>query len=788
MSDQYSQQHFVIYELVLPYCTVCTPIEGQTQGFNTPITCQESSDAEYSLFFTQNKTPNLVTQTDLGFQSITGKSPLNSKIFKCVDSASESTAKLKAGEGMASRGTMSINCIDFRGDPGPIEFTEMGTFFGKLQARNVLQNKKILSHYYTIAKNPTTKVNELTLRETHTHFVDDFQLTGGKFTLSGKDALKDIEAFGEKFPSISEITLTADIDDSQVVIPVSDATDIAINSVFRVEEELFYVQSKSGNNVTVASRGTSLVNGSNVVYKTNVSEHSSDSTVQPCYVLNNRFLSDVLDDIFKAVGLDAYIDYTQWNDEISTWTSQAFNFDVWSEPTKVSELLNKLCSDYLIDMWLDQATQKVKVSASTAWKQAIRILNEGNDIQNLKIKQSDSNRFSRAFMYNKKEFKAENDDTINYGKVTSASDLASESSDLYGKVKEKDMGKSSFITPGSAQTTVSRYVQRFSRTPKEISFDIEERKLGSTSVSDIVDIASRNTQTASGEYLQARDRAQIIRIQPMLNEIGRKYQVSALSYIPLIDSDGGDLVITLSGALLDVNLYSRAGAPADAVNITYIFDGCVIGSSEGVPAVRAGAFPSGSTIKIICINDTKWSAKGGDGGEAISPNLIDIQLTDGIDGSDSYMSDGVETEIYLNYGIVDGYQTDSELYAAGGGGGAVYATQRISGVLIPSLGGGGGGTGIPGGYGGDPSPDGNFTSEGYGVESGFGSVSSVGGDGGRSLDGLIGSTSGGETSGFSYNGSAGGAFKGSNITVYNLAGESSKLRDGNSDAYILIDA
>ncbi len=807
MSNQYSQQNFVIYEIQLPYCTVCTPVDGLTQSFHTPVTCEESSDATYSLFLTSNKTPALVTQGDLGFQAISTKSQLNSKIFKQVDSASESTAKLKAGEGMASRGTLSIACSDFDGDPGPITFTESGTFFGKLMARNVLQNKKILSHYCTIAKNPTTKTNELTIEETHTHFIDDVQLTGGKFTLKAKDALKDIEAFGQKFPAISEIELTSNIDSSQVVIPVNDATLLSAGSVFRIEEELFYVNSKAGNNVTVAARGAEWSNGPNVVYKTRVSEHSSGSTVQPCYVMNNRFLSNVFQDIFNAVGLSSYVDFTQWNDEISTWTSQAYNFGVWSEPKKVSEILDKLCKQYLIDMWLDQPTQKVKVSATTAWKQAIRIFYEGNDIQDLKIKQDDNKRFSRCFAYTSKEYKAENDDVINFGRLISASDIASESSDLYGKVKEKDLGKSDVMTTGSTQTTVSRYVQRFSRAPKEITFSIEERKLGTTSVSDIVDIVSRDTQTPSGEYLQARDRAQILRIQPVLNDIGRRYTVSALSYIPLIGGGGvgpgpgGELVITLSGSLIDVNLYSRAGAPANAVNVTFIFDGCTIGSSEGVPAVRAGAWPVGSVIKIICTNGTKWSAKGGNASTWRTSLEIgaEILVKPQSNGSDSYQSDGVETHIYLNYGTVDSYTTSSELYAAGGAGATPKLPQPYP--ASPSLpwSGGGGGSGIPFGEGGkfEYALPGFPVSKAYGNDGSF----NTGGSGATHFSGLQLEARGGD-GGFSVNGGnsvsnngnfdeptlAGGAFKGSSITVYNLSSESSKLRDGNSDAYTLITA
>jgi hypothetical protein len=68
-------------------------------------------------------------------------------------------------------------------------------------------------------------------------------------------------------------------------------------------------------------------------------------------------------------------------------------------------------------------------------------------------------------------------------------------------------------------------------------------------------------------------------------------------------------------------------------------------------------------------------------------------------------------------------------------------------------------------------------------------VQSQSGSGGFSNNGINANTTGSfnaTSESSSIAGSAGPAFKGSNITVYNLAADSSKLRDGNSDSYTLI--
>ena len=169
-----------------------------------------------------------------------------------------------------------------------------------------------------------------------------------------------------------------------------------------------------------------------------------------------------------------------------------------------------------------------------------------------------------------------------------------------------------------------------------------------------------------------RRRLSIIRIQPDFNKTGRQYNVEAISYVPLIASNPNDeLVIELSGSLFDVNLFARAGAPNIPINVTFVLNNCTIGSTAfNVPSVRAGNFEVGSRIKIICTNGTKWSAKGGENfSYTFQASLPLPQSGSKYNGGDSYDSDGIETELYLNYGSVDGYTTSGELFASGGAGG-----------------------------------------------------------------------------------------------------------------------
>ena len=270
------------------------------------------------------------------------------------------------------------------------------------------------------------------------------------------------------------------------------------------------------------------------------------------------------------------------------------------------------------------------------------------------------------------------------------------------------------------------------------------------------------------------------------------------------------------------------------MQITCVFNNSVIGSTkQGNPAIRAGAsLDPYTTVKLIFTNDSKVSAIGGNGGNAFirnDNNGIDATTTSATSGGDVYQSDGIATEIYLNYGTVDTYVTDCYMYAPGGGGASAAIASRArdgnASATAAAAASGGGGSGIPGGIAGVTTKasgsegnivngkNGTFNAGGplaLATHSGYGtvynpqgpddtaslSVSSISGAGGFSLTGLAATASTNVSSGsltteeksLGATGQAGGAIKGANVTVYNLSASSSRFRDGNSDPYTLVSA
>ena len=68
--------------------------------------------------------------------------------------------------------------------------------------------------------------------------------------------------------------------------------------------------------------------------------------------------------------------------------------------------------------------------------------------------------------------------------------------------------------------------------------------------------------------------------------------------------------IVLDGALGEANLYVLAGAPSQAVTITFV----MTAYSFGQTSIRAGSFALGSKIILVLVNGFEGKANGGNGG------------------------------------------------------------------------------------------------------------------------------------------------------------------------------
>ena len=703
-------KHFDTISIVMPYVNgTCTVPDGVSwpRGYNTPLTCKESSDSTYGYTFCTKSAP-------IGFVESTSATYDSPFTYRQVTKINESTPILRPEGGLASRGKLTVELIDFNGDPIPELSSDGGSYLAKFAARNIFSGRDVIRKKYKIEDGVTTLVDATYYQ------ADALVLSGdGRYTLSCVSFLENTYKDYSQFPTPTGAYLRLDINDTTTTIPVNgDDYAYSAGDVLRIGDELMEVSSVSGTGssmtLTVPTRGSTISGTSVTLSRTVPTDHSAGADIQVCYVSDDESFSDFLERPLTTANMPAaYIDKTAWQTEFDDyWPGTVIN-NIWSEPKPVKDILETLCDDYMLSIWENASDQVIEVSAVSAWRETSQIIERGQGITagTLKAKPNSRNRVSRAILYFNKPYKTDDDDRGNYKNTSIYIDTTYEGSDFYGKPKQVILNNSELHTDASANLRTSREVNRNNLTPISYTLDCEEDYL-TYSTGDVVEICDKWFQDASGAI--EKKRAQITNIRPVMNTIGRYYRVQAESYSPALDSD---TAFTITGTQTELNLWVAIGAPSAVVDVTIVLDGTTILSNDnGVPGIRNGGFTAGSTVQLILINAADLQGKGGRGGNGANITLVE-NATDGTDGGVVFEADGIDTDIYLS-GSVSTYTADGYIRAPGGGGGGG------GGTIDPDIAGSGGGVG--GGIGGDWGVDGSAGVNGADYNGGSGGLAGKG--------------------------------------------------------------
>ena len=723
-------EYFEVVSIELPYVSgVCTVPDGfdWSQGYHTPITCKEPSDSTWNYYFGTANVPISVLDFEPGHP-----------IYRQIKTITEDTAHLNT-DGIASRGSLRVSFNDFEGDPGPVNKTTTGTYFSKFKARNFLDGRLVKLYKFSREDNVNTLVS------TSSYVSESLSISSnGTYTLECKSRLEKTYKDYTQFPEPTGARLRTDIDNSTTQIPVIDEEyDWDTLPIIRIGDEFLQSESydKPNELLTVKTRGSSINGASIVLTRTRADDHSAGDDIQVCEISDDENIADFLERILIPAGVPAsYIDKAAYQAEFDDYWSGSRINNVWSEPQSIKDIINTLCNDYMLDIWEDPVEPaKIRVSAVSVWKQPSLVIDVGRGITEGGFTFSDNPdlRSSRAYIYYDKPFKSDNDDRGNFKKLAINKDLTYESSDFYGSKKEIELNPSVLLNTNDASLRTQRHTARFSIIPVSYSWMCEEKYLD-YKTGDIVEFTNQDLQDAEGNGKLVR--AQVTNITPKYkyNGVGRAYSVKALTYLSAIISGGtGQFTKVVTGATLsEIDIHNDyADRTSTVVDFTLVLDNCTIVSDDNVnPSIRNGAFSSGSTVTIICVNGTDWQSKAGAGGNGASytfepefnpPVIIDRPPANGKNGGICFNADGVDTSIFLegatgnaSFPTANGY-----LRAPGGGGGGDGGFIGTEFTTVPGDGGG----------------------------SGAGNIVSVAGSGGRSFmpigitygqDGAVGDTNG----------------------------------------------
>ena len=675
--SQFSQRHFTIVEIDLPVVEGTCTVSG-LPGYGTPLSCDQASNATRTYKFTNGDAPQLP----------------ESGIFRCITSISESPAELKSGKGLGSRGTASITFSDFIGDPNKdapaVDSTVIGqgTYFGKLDARQVMANKELRIKNFRVEADGS--IDLLTGAETRYYIIESIKSSrSGTWTIEVKDELSRINIDNSVWPLPLEGSIRTAVNNSTTTIPVDANVTYVIGDTVRSGDEFMKVTGVtdiglSTASLTVQTRGNDIVY-TNTLTTTEADEHAVGDEVYVCEVSDDERIDDLLERILLDIGVDAArIPKADWTAEVDEWHPTTRINTLWFESQDTSKVLEEILTDFQLDMWYDPVAREVKLSAISVWKESSSTLIEGDDIDFESISRSAAEglRSTRAFVVYNKPALATSDSIENYKKASIFKRTELEVADLYGEPKTKRFDFTRLLDKDAADLMVNRWVNRYIN-PFHYNWKTSEKKR-LFDVGDIVDLQTDITPGFNG-ISTGTARAQIVGIKPRYTTFGREYSVKALSYEPVF-ADGSEIVIT--GNISDINLYNKyAGAPSTAVTITFVLDAVSSGSSTNtIPSIKAGAFPSGSKIILILANGADLQAAGGGGGRGGGWTLgIYDAPTNGTDGGVVYDAEGIDTDIYFSgatssatYPTADGYIRSPQ-----GGAGGIDGT-------FPNIGGDGG--------------------------------------------------------------------------------------------------
>lgn len=696
--SQRVQHHFEVLEIDLPVITGTCTI-GAVNGYGTPLTCDQAWTGEYKTYkFTNENAPIL-----------------KGEHWRVIKSISENPTELQPSKGLSSRGSLSITFDDFNKQdpntsaPGVTDAVKsQGTFFGKLAARQIFENKQVRLKLYRVEADGN--IDLANGAQTRSYIANTLSLgSDGSWKLECKDVLSLANLGDKSWPIATQSTVRLDVNASTTTIPVDSDTDYSSAFAVRIGDEFLEVTSVTNNlapstTLTVATRGGNIsapVSGV-LLTRTSADSHTAGDEVFICDLSDNETIDSLLTRILVDSDFDVtLIPAAEWAAEVAEWHANDKINTLHSESESVNKVLNRILTGFLMDLWFSTTENKAKLSAISAWKESSALLTEGKEINAYSIKKSanESIRATRALIVYDKNNLADSNDTANYKKASQFADSTLIGPELYTKHKDKIFDNNFLLGKDAADLLVQRYVSRFKFTPFTRSFTGDERFLN-YKTGDVIDLMTTIDQGFDG-LTSSNIRGQILKIKPKYSKDGRTYDIKAMTYEPAFNT-GSEIV--LNSPLNVVNLYILAGAPSSTVELTFVLDGSY---SSGAVSIRAGEFAAGSKIIIILAKGFKAQAQGGNGGrgqgveyDPETASYIFLNPTNGTSGGIVYDAQGINTDIYFSgatpsttYPTADGY-----IRAPSGGAGGLDATGTAPNYTSGN--GGNGGDGRAAGFGG----------------------------------------------------------------------------------------
>lgn len=647
--------------------------------------------------------------------------------------------KIDPGKSIGFRATSKIQLIDFVSDDTfelPSEYAAnrtTGSHFLKLFARNHLKNRRIRVGRGFDPFNYDD--NNIRWEE---YIIDDFTFPddSGRVTINAVDRLILVESKKAKAPTVSKGVLNGAINATQTNLTFSTTvTDeygaVSSTGYIAIEKEIMAYTVDSATTMTITR----------AQFGTEGASHNDQETIQKCIVYQDENIIDIIEDLItNYTGIPAsYIPSSDWA-ALKAGDLANYNLTrVLYKPEDVKKILNDLIMLAGLSMYVDIVAAEIKIVTVPDFATPVISFNEDTHINQgtLKVKRQEKEQITRQTIFWDKANATESSDEKNFTKRFQVINGIVEAPADINNTSEPKALKSEWLTNSNEDNQLAtnfcqRQINRYSQTPLEVTFEIDQRWIGSVSGGDmwlgsIFELTTN--RIVDGGLNPVATTFQCTSIK----EAGDKgYRVTGLSYVAAAPIDA-DLYINedKTDYLLTDDLTTD-----EAREYTVVINSGVriCASSTANAAFKQGSFFAGATLKLV--NLGQIYGHGGDGGNGADlvgyPTCTAGSTTGGSAGGDAIE---ITTDCIIDNGF-------GQIFGGGGGGSGrtIFAcTSEISRAGT----GGGGGQGCSGGAGGSGGIGTGGASNGFAGPSG--SISGPNGNGGAF--GEDGGSEGGGTGG-----------------------------------------
>ena len=509
-------------------CTAAVGTTGTQKCFNTYNTCQDT--AHYSK-----------TTKTYKFCSESAFLPIGENIFPCITDVDIAPTQLKPGSFSVSA-SVKITMKDFphhdRGlDPyvssRSYDPTAQGTFFGKLKARNVAVVNRVMRVNTGYIDGDRT-IYTLT----RTYFIDRIEGpdASGRVSIIGKDILRFPEIEKTKIPKAATgflSTAAPSVGTFSITLPSGLGANYAASGNLALEDEIVgFTRSGDTINVTVRNNGT-----------TTATSHPAGTPLQEGFP--NSIVSykpvELIRDLLLASGIDSsYIPYSDWTTESDLYFSANSIGTIFFKPESVKSLIESILEDFGCALWWDELAAEIKFKViSTAGMPSVTLNDNDHFLDgSLSVKSLEKDRFSRiqisfGMLHVNGSGAVPNfvskltPDAENMARSKVVIDTASESPNSYGSVVLKTILsrwlKDNVNGSNEASAIASRYLARYSKTPREITFKLDAKD-SSIRTGDVIALNSRLLTAPDGS--QPDVKCLITQFHEVI--VGSQYQYVAL--------------------------------------------------------------------------------------------------------------------------------------------------------------------------------------------------------------------------------------------------------------------